>query len=377
MNPTIMVKFLHASDLHLGRFQYRNQARANDFIVAFEKLLILARSQKVDFILLGGDVFNSLELMPGIFTLLIKVIKQHQECNETEIPIIAIEGNHDIRKMSRGMRFKERGQSWLKVMNELGLIILLDGEVNDPTAEMFAPYNFERRSGGKIRIKEAIIYGTHYLGENPYKELRKIGMAIEQEKEPGTFRILLQHFGIEGQLGDVPGIDFRQVDPLRDTVDYLALGHFHDCFIIDDWVFNPGSTEAGCSADHSYVRGVFLVEINPSQNSVKKVKHVQLANRSHVNMTILLEKQHASPENLYRDVIRILKDKINHENLEVLQNDRLKPVLYLTLKGKPLSRACKINKKRLTERITKNIPVVDVHLQQQFKTYLTTLEIFI
>lgn len=371
-----MVKFLHASDLHLGRFQYRNQARANDFIVAFEKLLILARSQKVDFILLGGDVFNSLELMPGIFTLLIKVIKQHQECNETEIPIIAIEGNHDIRKMSRGMRFKERGQSWLKVMNELGLIILLDGEVNDPTAEMFAPYNFERRSGGKIRIKEAIIYGTHYLGENPYKELRKIGMAIEQEKEPGTFRILLQHFGIEGQLGDVPGIDFRQVDPLRDTVDYLALGHFHDCFIIDDWVFNPGSTEAGCSADHSYVRGVFLVEMNHKKPS-KKVKHVQLANRSFLNLKILLETTCTNSESLYREVIRKLRENIPHESMKTFQDERLMPVLYLTLKGKSLSRSCKINEKNLTAMIIKNIPIVDVHLRQRFKTEKTTLEIFL
>ena len=33
------VKFIHASDLHLGAAQYRNQYRADDFIQAFQEIL--------------------------------------------------------------------------------------------------------------------------------------------------------------------------------------------------------------------------------------------------------------------------------------------------------------------------------------------------
>ena len=60
--------FIHASDLHLGSHQYRNEERATDFIDALKQILYLARFHGVDFILLGGDIFNSLEILPGKLT---------------------------------------------------------------------------------------------------------------------------------------------------------------------------------------------------------------------------------------------------------------------------------------------------------------------
>ena len=43
--------FIHASDIHLGSHQYRNEYRANDFIRAFQEILNLSISSKADFIL--------------------------------------------------------------------------------------------------------------------------------------------------------------------------------------------------------------------------------------------------------------------------------------------------------------------------------------
>lgn len=54
---------------------------------------------------------------------------------------LAIEGNHDIRKFSRGQRFKQRGQSWLKLLASLGLMILLDGDVELPPEEIFKEFS--------------------------------------------------------------------------------------------------------------------------------------------------------------------------------------------------------------------------------------------
>ena len=185
------VKFIHASDIHLGAAQYQNEDRSNDFIHAFKEILELAIIHHVDFILLGGDVFTSLEMLPGLLTNIVSILRAFKEFTNNNIYIIAIEGNHDIRKFSRGARFEQRGQSWLKLLNSLGLIILLDADLNAPR-EVFKPYNFKTKRGGKIQIKDIVIYGTHYLGENPISLLSKIRKAVVKHK--GLYNILLQHF---------------------------------------------------------------------------------------------------------------------------------------------------------------------------------------
>ncbi len=118
-----LTKFIQASDIHLGSHQYRNEDRANDYIFAFEEILSLAIIHRVDFLLLGGDVFTSLEMLPGKLTKIVNLLKSFKKVTKNQILIIAIEGNHDIRKFSRGQRFKQRGQSWLKLLSSLGLII--------------------------------------------------------------------------------------------------------------------------------------------------------------------------------------------------------------------------------------------------------------
>jgi len=53
-----MVKFIHASDIHLGSQQYSNEYRSNDFIRAFQEILSLAVKHRVDFVIFGFFSFN-------------------------------------------------------------------------------------------------------------------------------------------------------------------------------------------------------------------------------------------------------------------------------------------------------------------------------
>ena len=131
------VKFIHASDIHLGAAQYYNNERSIDFINTFQEILSLAEIHNVNFIILGGDVFTSLEMLPGHLTNIINILKKFKHDTKGNIPIISIEGNHDIRKFSRGTRFSQRGQSWLKLISSLGLIILLDADLEAPSHEVF------------------------------------------------------------------------------------------------------------------------------------------------------------------------------------------------------------------------------------------------
>ena len=73
----ITTKFIHASDIHLGSYQFRNEYRADDYIRAFQEILELAISYHVDFIILGGDVFTSLEMLPSKLIKIINLLKDY------------------------------------------------------------------------------------------------------------------------------------------------------------------------------------------------------------------------------------------------------------------------------------------------------------
>ena len=367
------VKFIHASDTHLGAAQYRNEHRADDFINAFQEILDLAISYHVDFILLGGDVFTSLEMLPGKLTKIINILRNFKKFTKGTISLIAIEGNHDIRKFSRGFRFDRRGQSWLKLLNSLGLIILLDADVEASPEEMFQHYNFKTKKGGKIQVKNVVIYGVHYLDEQPISFLSKIRKAIIKNND--LFNILLQHFGIEGQMENVPGVNLEDIQPLRHRVDYLALGHFHKQFILEDWIYNPGSPEAVCSIDNSFKRGVFLVEISKkSEKFVKKVNIINLTNRKYLWDTIYLNYEFRNTKELEFYVIKKLKTSLKQLERDIHPSNPDMPILYLILKGKKPNKSCKIKEKDFRDKICNQFPIIDVKVYQKFVTSLKTLD---
>lgn len=366
-----VVRFIHASDIHIGSQQYRNEYRADDFIRAFQEILELAISYHVDFILLGGDVFTSLEMLPGKLDKIVNILKNFYQYTNQTISIVAIEGNHDIRKFSRGVRFKQRGQSWLKLLANLGLVILLDADLEAPPMEMFKPYNFKTRKGGKIQIKNVVIYGTRYLGEKPISYLSKIRKGIQNDD--GLFHILLQHFGIEGQMKNVPGINIDYIQPLKHRIDYLALGHFHKQFIVDGWIYNPGSPEAVCSIDTSFKRGVFLVEIIGKEKYTKKVQMIRLNNRNHLWETIVC-KSYRNKFDFYKYILQKLKQSLKALNPNIEPSNSMMPVLYLILKGLKPSKSCNIKEKELSKLIIDEIPIVDVKIYRKFTNSSKSLD---
>ncbi|TFF87453.1 MAG: hypothetical protein EU550_03210 [Promethearchaeota archaeon] len=141
-------RFIHASDIHLGSHQYQNELRSYDFINTFKEILSLSLYYQVDFIILGGDVFNSREILFPHMNKIIKLLKVFHKKSNYFAPIIAIEGNHDIRKRIRGIRVKD-DSNWLKFLNNLGLICLLDANFDISPAKSYAEYDFKEKRGGK------------------------------------------------------------------------------------------------------------------------------------------------------------------------------------------------------------------------------------
>ncbi|MHA2268923.1 MAG: metallophosphoesterase family protein [Promethearchaeota archaeon] len=360
----IPVKFIHASDIHLGCQQYQNQHRADDFLKAFKEILALSIEHKVDFIILGGDVFTSLEMLPGKLLEVINLLTEFKVSTMGMIPIIAIEGNHDIRKFSFGLKLGKRGQSWLKLISSLDLIVLLDANLDADEEDVFKPYDPVSKKGGKIQIKNVVIHGVRYIGQKPVNFIPKIADSIQKKEE--IFNILLQHYGIEGQMKNVPGISLEIVGKLKNRVNYLALGHFHKQFILDDWIYNPGSSEAASSIDATYKRGIFLVEIFKEEIFTKNVQIIRLNNRHHQWEVIFFPKHLKNNKEFNHFIFKKLELIFPDRDPRIQKSIDKIPVLYLVLKGKKPSHLHKINEKDLKNTIREKFPILDVKIYHKF-----------
>jgi exonuclease SbcD len=366
------IRFIHASDIHLGSHQYENSSRSDDYIFALKEILQVALDYSVDFVLLGGDVFNSLDMLPGKMAVIIEILKNFQKATKGNVSIISIEGNHDIRRYSRGVRFKGRDQSWLKVCAKLGLLILLDVNIQSSTELVFQPYDFEQRMGGKVQIKNAMIYGSRYLGEKPIASLSIIRKGIKKER--GIYNILLQHFGVEGQMKNVPGISLDLLNPLHHRVDYLALGHFHKQFILENWIYNPGSAEAVSSMDFTYNRGIFYVEVNGFEHFKKKVQILSLNNRRYLRKFISNPYQFKKKTDFYSYIINTMKRELELTPISKIKSDLECPFLILTIRGVKPFPYYDIKQKEIEKFLVQNLSIGGAKVYQKYESQAITLE---
>ena len=270
------IKFIHFGDTHLGFRQYNLQERFLDFNRAFRWVLKAAVEQDVDFILHGGDMFDDNHLAPETMTAVYLSIQEFRENSMKQlgrfIPIIAIEGNHDLNRTTES-------RSWMKFLAELDLIILLNPTISDDQTSIdFIQYSKKTHTGGSYTVKDATIYGFPFHGSVTSQYFPLIKDAIPKSSQ--SMIILLMHFGLNKEVKNRFGIDVFEsgLQDLRENIDYLALGHFHKMYIRpkdDEWIYNPGSLELTDIFDYlnDYERGVFFVEMHgkaPAQRAVTR-----------------------------------------------------------------------------------------------------------
>jgi len=136
------------------------------------------------------------------------------------------------------------------------------------------------------------------------------------------------HAGLEGVLPHYSAtLTYSQLAPLRDYVDYLALGHIHKPFEREDWIYNPGSPET-CSMDEAgwSDRGYYLVEVNTGQTPKHRARLVRNTRRPFVRLSLGVD-AYESPEALYAAAEAQVRREATYQP-RVLQ-----PVVELTLEG--------------------------------------------
>ncbi|MFN4279377.1 exonuclease SbcCD subunit D [Thermosynechococcus sp.] len=251
-----MVRFLHVADVHLGFNKYRqdNPNRMLDFFTAFDSALqTYAVEAGVDFVLIAGDLFEERLITPGVLNQAEYVLDKVRSAG---IPVLAIEGNHD--NCPYGAK-----SNWLRYLCEKDYLYLLEPDENG----QLQPWDAEAARGGYIDLPCGVrVIGSRWYGASAPRAIQQLADQIQALPPPSGATLLLFHHGLEGQVSRYQGaLRYTDLLPLRQAgVDYLALGHIHRYYTVEDWIFNPGAVEANSIQENQQQNphGVLLVTLD-------------------------------------------------------------------------------------------------------------------
>jgi DNA repair protein SbcD/Mre11 len=203
------MKFTHLGDCHLGGWRFPELQELS--ITSFSKAIEFSIKEKVDFVLIAGDLFDS--AYPSI-EILKQTFKEFRKLKESKIPCFIIPGSHD---------FSISGKTFLDVLEHAGFCNSINKfeEINGKL--ILQPTIFENYA----------LYGYH--GKKSGLEVNDLKNA-EIQDAPGFFKILTLHTTIKEAVGTLP-IDSVSISDLP-KADYYALGHLHVDFLKDNLVYS-------------------------------------------------------------------------------------------------------------------------------------------
>ena len=215
-----MFKFLHTSDLHLGKVFY-DQSLVEDQAVMLEDLAGLLEDESYAALVIAGDVYDrsipSPEAVELFGSFLWKVKKRRPS-----VEILIIPGNHDsASRLGFGRELFAR----------LGIHFAASaGECEKPVV-------IESGGGNCAIFLLPFIYPGVLSGESPIEEAARRMNKARQElalRSPNAYTVLAAHLFASGAeeagservfLGNAEHVKLS----LFSGFDYIALGHLHRC----------------------------------------------------------------------------------------------------------------------------------------------------
>ncbi len=308
--------FLHLGDVHLGNDQYGRKERADDFARAFYYAVDYAIEQRVDFVLVAGDLFERSTLDPVTFD---QALYGLEDLKRARIPLIDIAGNHDRARYGQG-------RAWVESLGLHGFLYYLDAV--GPEGLRLAPWSADEGYGGYLDLKGIRFVGMRYLGASTARAVEELATQLESlNGSDRPYTVALLHAGLDGVVPNFRAeLTYDQLAPLRGMVDYVALGHIHQHYSREDWVYNPGSLETWNAGEVAWERGFLHVEVDSSTDPRHRVRLVQPPRRPFLRYRLEVEPC-TSPEEL----LELLRRHVAQWTRDGLPES---PVVHLTLTGR-------------------------------------------
>lgn len=248
------MKFVHLSDLHLGK-------RVNEFSMIedqryiLKEILTIIKDVKPDGVLIAGDIYDRTVPSEDAMRLWDEFLVS---LAEKKIPVFAISGNHDS-----AIRFSDHGA--LVETTGIHLSPEFNGSVNSYTLEdKYGPVNIYLMPF----VKPAIVRG--FFPDEEIKDYTDACDVVIKHMNVNTKErnLLIAHQMIigsarcESEEVSVGGLDGVDVKVFRDF-DYVALGHLHGKQHIEREAVRYCGTPLKYSfSEKDHKKSVTIVELN-------------------------------------------------------------------------------------------------------------------
>ena len=232
-----MFKFIHAADIHLdsplrglSRYESAPAESIRDACRrAFENLVDLAIDEKVDFVLLAGDLYDGdwKDYSTGIF-----LSRQMGRLGRHNIRVFAVSGNHDA--------------------------------ANRMTKSLDSPSNMKIFSSRNVETVTLDDLGVAIHGRSfPTRHVDENLAAGFRTAEKGLFNIGLLHTSLGGREGHAHYAPCSLDDLRSKGYQYWALGHIHEQEIVEEepYIIFPGCIQ-GRHIREAGAKGCVLVSVD-------------------------------------------------------------------------------------------------------------------
>ncbi|MBI1886624.1 MAG: exonuclease SbcCD subunit D C-terminal domain-containing protein [Chloroflexi bacterium] len=233
------MRFLHTSDWHIGK-TLRNLRRDGEFRGALEEVLTIARTERVDCLLVAGDVFDSAVPPPEAERIAFDFFR---ELAGAGIPAVIVGGNHDHpKRLNAFARILDlvdihvRGEPALP--GEGGVVEVRSRDGSETAVVAVLPWVNER----KVRDWDALLAGGETFGDYAEQVARMIEHVCAAAFRPDAVNLLVGHVMMDGAIVGGEGSGERPlhvgqtyaVKPQRLPAEaqYIALGHLHRAQVI-------------------------------------------------------------------------------------------------------------------------------------------------
>ena len=277
------MKFAHLADCHIG--SWRDPKLKDISTIAFNKAIDKCIEEKVDFILIAGDLFNT--SFPRIENLktVVSTLKQLKDKN---IPVYIIPGSHD---------YSPSGKTMLDVLENAGLFVnVVKGEEIDGKIKL--SFTIDKKTGAKITG----MLGKRYSLEKTYYQ----NLILENLENEAGYKIFMFHSGIdELKPEDMEHTITQPLSLLPKNFNYYAGGHMH---IVKDAKIDgygiiayPGPLFPNSFSELEKLErgGFYIVDDNLTWHPIQ-VYNIH---------KIIIDCNQKNPEQVYDEIINEIKDK--------------------------------------------------------------------
>lgn len=328
------IKFIHTADIHLAKELSCNNSEVDQLEKifsqagekAFKNLINLAITEKIDFIIIAGDLYDreARSISSSRFFL-----KQSEHLKQEGIEVFVISGNHDPAGVE---------QEVFQLPTNVHYFSSQEAEV------------FDYQKQGKLAAR---IIGQSYKQKFESRKMYNYYTAPDQS----VFNIALLHTALtKNNNRYVPATKKELLH--KKEIDYWALGHLHQYQEINNKpdIYFPGTLQAHNISEQGN-KGALLVKVDSNLNS--KVNFVSLAPVIFKELEVDLELGQKELNNISQ-LQQLITKKIFDLKINIKkQNKKMRykveaVIVRLVIKGRTqLHKYVENNKEELAETLLK------------------------